>query len=227
MSRFWNGVKRLALSSALSGGPAPADGGLHPAFRLRGLIESGLPSVVFVIAFRAQGTRPAALVALVVAGLMVIERLVRRQRPHEAISGVLGVVIAVALAGGTGQAKNFFLPEVVFGLIGAAALMVSIPMGKPLLGVILGAVAPPFRGWRERPLLHRAFVHITAVAGVWALIKALILLSLYLSDDVELLAGAKLALGYPMVGVLFLYYMRVVKRALAAEATTVELVATS
>jgi hypothetical protein len=227
MSRLWEGVKRYAISAVLR--PAPAgkqtDGdektSMQHAFSVRGLVESGLPSLVFVIAFRGLGTRPAAGLALAVAGLMVLERLVRKQRVNEAISGVFGVVLAVALAGGTGDAKNFFLPEVVIGFVASAALLVSVATGKPLLGLALGAVAPPFKGWRERPLLRRAFTHITAVAGVWAAIKAFILLSIYLADNVELLATAKLALGYPMLGVLVLYYTRVVKRALVKEATDV------
>lgn len=195
------------------------DLGLHPSFTVRGLVESGLPSVVFVVAFRFAGTRPAAVLALAVALLLVVERLARRQRYQEALSGVFGVVLAVALAGGTGHAKNYFLPEVVAGLIGSAVLLGSLGLRKPLLGVVLGAVAPPFKDWRERPVLRRAFVHITFVAGVWAAIKALILLGFYLHDDVDLLAGAKLALGYPVLGVLVLYYIRVVRKALHLEGT--------
>lgn len=222
MSRLKDFVKRYALSALMRPSPAgkAADDrtSLQHAFSVRGLVESGLPSVVFVIAFRAVGTRPAALIALGVALLMVVERLARKQRINEAISGVFGVALAAALAGGTGEAKNFFLPEVVLGLAVSACLLVSIPMGKPLVGLVLGAVAPPFKDWRERPILRGAFVHITAVAGVWAAVKALILLSLYLGDNVDRLAAAKLALGYPMLGVLLAYYFRVVKKALVKEA---------
>lgn len=190
---------------------------LQHAVSVRGLVESGLPSLVFVILFRPVGTSGAAFVALGVAGAIVLERLLRRQRPHEALSGVLAVVLSVVLAVATGDAKNYFLPEVVMGLVGSLVLLGSIAIGRPLLGVLIGAVAPPLRGWRERPVIRRALVHVTAVAGVWAGIKALFLLVLYLGDSVELLAAAKLALGYPVLGVLVLYYFRVLRRALAAE----------
>jgi intracellular septation protein A len=222
MTRLRSAAKRYALAAALGGPSADAQNGLRRAFSVRGLVESGLPSVVFVVAFRFAGTRPAAVLALAVALLMVLERLARRRRVNEAVSGIFGVLLAVALSAGTGDAKNFFLPEVVLGIAVSGALLASVVMGKPLLGVVLGAVAAPFKGWQERPVLRRAFVHITAVAGVWAMVKALILLSLYLSDDVELLAGAKLALGYPVLAVLVLYYMRVVKRALLTEAGATE-----
>jgi hypothetical protein len=221
LARLGGSVKRFALASLLRGAPsdAPADdrSGLRRAFSLRGLVESGLPSVVFVATFRPLGTRSAAVLALVVAGLMVAERLARRQRVQEAVSGIFGVALSVALSAGTGEAKNFFLPEVVLGLAFSALLGISILRGKPLLGVVLGSVAAPFKGWQERPVLRRSFVHITAVAGAWAAVKALILLSLYLADNVELLAAAKLALGYPALAVLVLYYIRVVKRALVEE----------
>jgi hypothetical protein len=193
--------------------------GVHPAFTVRGLVESGLPSVVFVVALRFVGARPAAATALGVALLIVVERLSRRKRVAEAVSGVFGVVLAVALTGGTGEAKSYFLPEVVTGLVGSAVLLGSVALRKPLLGVVLGVVAPPFKDWRERLLLRRAMTHITLVAGVWAAIKAMILLGLYLADDVDLLAGAKLALGYPALGVLLLYYVRVVRNALSREGT--------
>jgi hypothetical protein len=221
---LWGGIKRYAIGAVLRPAPAgkQADGddrtSLQHAFSVRGLVESGLPSVVFVLAFKVWGTRPAAALALAVAVAMVLERLARKQRVNEALSGIVGVVLAVALAGGTGEAKNFFLPEVVLGFAVSAGLLVSVALGKPFLGVVVGAVAPPFKGWRERPVLRGAFTHITTVAGVWAGIKATILLSLYLADDVDLLATAKLALGYPMLGVLVVYYVRVVKKALVKEA---------
>jgi hypothetical protein len=222
VSRVGEFVKKYALSVLLRPAPAPKAGAektpMQHAFSLRGLVESGLPSVVFVVAFRFTGTRAAAVISLAVALLMVGERLLRKQRVNEAISGVFGVALAAALAGGTGEAKNYFLPEVVAGLAFSAVLLASVGMGKPLLGTLLGAVVPPFKDWRERPLLRKAFTHVTAVAGVWAAIKALILLSLYLADNVDLLAGAKLALGYPMLGVLVAYYWRVVKKALVKEA---------
>jgi hypothetical protein len=191
---------------------------LQHAFSLRGLVEGGLPSVVFVVAFRFTGTRPAAAIAMVVALAIVAERLARGKRWQEASSGAFGVVLAVALSAGTGEAKNFFLPEVVVGYLGSAAFGVSVFLGKPLLGILLGAVVPSLKNWRQRPVLKQAFVHITSVAAIWAAIKATILLFLYLADNVDVLAAAKLALGYPMLGVLVLYYFRVVKKALAREA---------
>ena len=224
MNRLWEGLKRYAISAVLR--PAPAGkradadtaSAMRHAFSVRGLIESGLPSVVFVIAFRFVGVRPAAMLALATAALMVVERLARKQRVNEALGGVFGVVLAVALSAGTGEAKNYFLPEVVMGLLVSVTLLVSVVLGKPLLGMAIGAVVPPCKGWRDRPVLRRALVHVTTVAGAWAGIKALILLSIYLADDVELLAGAKLALGYPMLAVLVVYYVRVVKKALVKEA---------
>lgn len=225
MNRLWEAAKRYAIGAVLRPAPAgkqpapDAKSSMQHAFSVRGLVESGLPSVVFVIAFRFAGVRPAAALALAVAGLMVLERLARKQRVNEAMGGIFGVVLAVALAAGTGEAKNFFLPEVVMGLLVSAGLLISVAVGKPVLGMAIGAVVPPCKGWRDRPVLRRALVHITTVAGVWAGIKALILLSIYLSDDVEMLAAAKLALGYPMLAVLVLYYVRVVKRALVKEAS--------
>lgn len=220
--RLWAFIKRFAVASVLgratSDAPADTTSGLRKAFSVRGLVESGLPSVVFVATFRAVGTRPAAVLALVVAGLIIVERLARRQSTQQAVSGVFGVALSVALASGTGEAKNFFLPEVVIGLAWSATLGVSVVMGKPLLGVIVGAVAPPFKGWRDRPFVRRAFVQVTAVWAVWAAIKAFILLSLYLADEVERLAAAKLALGYPAFAVLVLYAFRVVKKAVVKEA---------
>ena len=191
---------------------------LQHALSPRGLVDSALPSIVFVVLLGPLGTSPAAYWSLGVSLLLVVVRLVRRQRLVEALSGVAGVVLAVALSAGTGEAKNYFLPEVVGGLAGAAVAAGSLLVGRPLGGLIIGAVVPSFRQWRTRPLLRGAAVHVTAVAGGWALVKALLLLSLYLADEVGLLGTAKLVLGYPAALLLFAYYARVVKRALALDA---------
>jgi hypothetical protein len=190
---------------------------LRQAMTPRGLVEGALPSIVFLVLFDATGTRTAALAALGVSAVLIAVRLLRRQRLVEALSGAAGVGLAVALSVGSGEARDYFLPDVVLGLLFGTALLVSALLGRPAFGYVVAAVVPSFRGWKELPPLRRAAVRMTLVAGGWAAAKALFLLSLYLGDRVEALGVAKLALGYPALLVLVAYYAYETRRSLAAD----------
>ena len=60
-----------------------------------GMVETSLPAVAFVIAYMVSGsdTNASAIVAVVLALAISVVRLVRRESPRHALSGLVGVIV--------------------------------------------------------------------------------------------------------------------------------------
>jgi hypothetical protein len=112
----------------------------------RGMLDATLPTVAFVVANALDGLRTGIWAALGAALVVFVLRLVRRESVQQAVSGLIGVGIAVAIAAASGQARDFF----VFGILRNAAIGVlllgSILVRRPLVGVIAEFLAPSHLG---------------------------------------------------------------------------------
>ena len=112
----------------------------------RGMVDSTLPTVAFIVANAVDGLRTGIWSAVVAALLIFVLRLVRRESVQQAMSGLFAVGIAVAIAAFSGQARNFF----AFGIVRNAAiglvLLGSVPLRRPLVGVIAEFLAPSHLG---------------------------------------------------------------------------------
>jgi hypothetical protein len=184
---------------------------VHPAVaRLmggrRGIIDGALPPIVFVatnalsglVADRSTSLTLAASASVGLATVLILVRLIRRESLRQAAQGLAGLAVAVGFAVWSGEARDFFLPgmyvDAVYGLAFAASALV----GRPLVGVIYGLLFQTGGTWRHNPRLKRIFTVATlgwsAVYGVRTGVQVL----LYDADRPELLALAKLLLGWPL-----------------------------
>ena len=165
-----------------------------------GIAETSLPAVAFVIAYTASGsdTNTAAAVAVGLALLLTLARLVRRESPQHALSGLVGVGFAAFIATRSGKAENFFLPGLLANAIYGSAFLISLAVRRPLVGIIVTKLDGEGAGWRDDPGRMRAFVRATWLwAGIFVL-RLVIQLPLYLAGAVVALGIARTALSLPL-----------------------------
>lgn len=165
-----------------------------------GMLESALPAVVFVAVYSLSGsnTNLSAIVAVGLALVLTVARLVRRESPRHALSGLVGVAFAAFVATRSGRAEDFFLPGLLANAAYASVFVISIAARRPLVGVIVGALDGEGQGWRDEPDRMRAF---TRASWLWAgifLTRLAVQLPLYLAGSVVALGVAKTALGIPL-----------------------------
>jgi hypothetical protein len=166
----------------------------------RGLLDSGLPSLVFVGVYTLGGQelRPALIAALSVAALITVWRLIRRQTLLQALAGFAGVAIASFIASRTGEARNYFVTGFITNGAYLVACVVSIAVRWPLVGVVLGPLLGEGMTWRKHPERLTVYRRITWVfAGMFAL-RLAVQLYLYFQDDVLWLGVARFVMGFPM-----------------------------
>lgn len=172
----------------------------------RGLIDSGLPAVVFVgvnavvDAFTARSTAlHVAIGAAVLCGVAIIAlRLRRKETVQQAVSGFLGLAIAVFFAARSGEARDFFKPGIYINAAYGAVFLGSVFIRRPLVGAIYSALDGLGTAWREDRRLLRVF----SVATIgWALVfalRAVVQTAFYNANRPDLLAISRLLLGWPL-----------------------------
>ncbi|MGU3502052.1 DUF3159 domain-containing protein [Mycobacterium sp. C31M] len=177
---------------------APLDGLLARAGGVRGLIYSGLPVSVYAVTAAVAGRIPAVTAAVSIAALVLLWQLVRRESLRPALWGFVGVAACAGLALLTGEAKDFYLPGIWIAFIVATVLTASILIRRPLVGVVWAWVTGRDGSWRRTPRVRLAFDLVTAVMATVSWSRFLVQNHLYGSDQDELLAVARLAMGWPL-----------------------------
>ncbi len=163
-----------------------------------GMIDSGLPVVVFVIA-NAIGGLTAGIVAALVAGAAIFAfRLIRRKPVTQAVSGLLGVGIAAFIAHKSGSAGGYFQLGIWTYLVYGSLLLLSILVRMPAVGLIWEGINGRGTAWRKDRALVRTYDYATAVwVAVFAL-RYVVQSSLLDRDQIGWLGFARIAMGYPL-----------------------------
>jgi hypothetical protein len=165
----------------------------------RGLIDSGLPVVVFVAVNSFAGLQAAIWAAIGAGVLLAGLRLARHESIQQAISGFFGVLLAAFIAHRTGEAKGFFLLGIWASFAYAGVFLVSVLARWPLVGLIWEYVDGREIGtsWRQDRRLMRVYTWCTLLWVLMFLSRGLVQRYLYDQDLTGWLAVARLAMGYP------------------------------
>lgn len=160
LSGAWGrAVRAGAGGEALSGkGVLSAIGGW------RGVSETLLPGMLFLVMFTVtRDARIAAIGPAILALIAIVIRLVRREPVTSALSGAIGVGIAVAATLFTGRGSNYYVPGFWTNGLWSAGLLLSILIGWPLLGLAIGAFRGDLVGWRKDRRLKRVGTGLTVL----------------------------------------------------------------
>jgi hypothetical protein len=141
-------------------------------------------------------------VAVGLALVLTIARVVRRQSPVYALAGVAGVAVAGYVAQRTGRAEDFFLPGLLINIAYAGIYLVSILVGRPLIGLIVAGLSGGGDGsWHRDPARRRAYARASWVWVGLFLLRIAVQLPLYLAGAVVALGVARVAMGLPLFAV--------------------------
>lgn len=166
----------------------------------RGIIDSGVPTVVFVIAYLVTGQDLVpSVVAAVAAGLVIVVwRVIRREPLQQVAAGFAGVLVSAAFAKYTGKAENYFLPGFLQNLGYGLAFLVSIIVRWPLLGIAMGYLTGEGTSWRRDPALRRVYA---AASWIWVGLffgRLAVQLPLYFAGAIGALGVMKVVMGVPL-----------------------------
>lgn len=212
-SSFGGGIAR-AVRAGAEGEELSASGVLAAIGGVRGIIEAVLPSLVFLLIFiTTSDARIAAIIPGVLALLLVVIRLLQRETIVSALSGVLGVGIAVIITLITGRGVDFYLSGFVVNIVWGVGLFLSIVVGWPAIGLLIGALRGDFTGWRRDRKLRRVATWLTVLWLGLFVSRLAVQLPLYLSEQVGALGTARIVMGIPLFAIVVVVTWIAIQRA--------------
>jgi hypothetical protein len=186
--------------AAVTPGEAPTAAALWTSIGgVRGLVESLLPGLVFLVTFALTRQTVVSVVApVVVAVAFLVVRIVQRSNPQAAIAGVVGVAISAVWAIFSGNANDSFIPGMIINAVFLAACLITLLVAWPLVGLFAGALTQDLTAWRGDLAKRRTAATATWVwAGLFG-VRLAAELPLYFAQATEALAVVKLVLGVPL-----------------------------
>lgn len=165
---------------------------------VRGLLESIVPGLVFVVVFVIwRDLTPALIASAGIAVIAFLTRLVARDSLTTALGGLFGVLVGVVWAWRTGEASDFFVWGFVTNAVYLVGLLVSVLVRWPAVGAIVALLKGEWEGWRSSPAFPRYMLATWLWIGLFAA-RLAVQLPLYWADSVAWLGTARLAMGVPL-----------------------------
>ena len=166
----------------------------------RGLIDSGLPALIFLAVFNltSRDVNAAIYAAISISIVLTAIRLVRRETIQHAFSGLIGVAVCAVFSKRSGNAADFYLPGLYINVGYALLYLFTNLIRWPILGIMLGPILGENFLWRKDPARLKAYI---TAGWLWVgmfLLRVLVQYPLYKSGSVNALGSARLIMGYPL-----------------------------
>lgn len=166
----------------------------------RGILESVLPSLAFVIIFTIR-PEPLILslgVSVGLAAVFTVVRLLQKSPPSAALGGLIAAVAAAALALWTGRGADNFVPGLITNAVYGTVILVSALIGWSLIGLAVGFLMGEGTTWRSDRRKRRAYFWLGIAWAALFFARLAVQLPLYLAGDVTALGTLKLVMGLPL-----------------------------
>lgn len=165
----------------------------------RGVAESVLPSLTFVVVFTV--TQDLVLSLALSVGLAVVFtgiRLAMRSPASAAFGGLIATGAAALLALWTGRAQDNFIWGFITNGVYGTALLVSALVGWSLIGLAAGFLLGQGTSWRQDPRARRVYFWLAIAWAALFAARLAVQLPLYFAGDVTALGTLKLIMGLPL-----------------------------
>ncbi|MBS0024811.1 DUF3159 domain-containing protein [Microbacterium paraoxydans] len=166
----------------------------------RGIVESVVPSLAFVVFFTLR-PQPLILplgVSVGLAALFTIVRLLQKSPPSAALGGLIAAVAAAGLALWTGRGEDNFVPGLITNAVYGSAILVSALIGWSVIGLAAGFLMGEGTAWRADRRKRRAFFWLGIAWSALFFARLAVQFPLYLAGDVTALGTLKLVMGLPL-----------------------------
>lgn len=168
----------------------------------RGIFESVLPGLAFVLLFTFTTNLVLALVVSVgMAAVFTIIRLVQRSPAGAALGGLIATAAAAALALWTGRGQDNFVFGLITNAVYGTAFLVSALIGWSLIGLAVGFLMNDGAAWRNDPRKRRVFFWLAIAWAALFFARLAVQLPFYFAgtdEAVTTLGALKIAMGLPL-----------------------------
>lgn len=166
--------------------------------------DSVLPPVAFIILNAFTNLELALAGAIIIALLIGIYRLVRRQAWVYALGGVGGVIIAGLIAWFIGGAEGYFLPGIISGALTAVLCLISIIIKRPLVAWTSYVTRRWPLDWYWHPKVLPAYSEVTIIWTLFFALRTFLQFELFQQQAASTLGIVQLLSGWPALIILLI-----------------------
>jgi hypothetical protein len=213
-ARASGGLGRV-VEAGMSGEAVSAGGVLAVIGGWRGVVESLLPATVYLATYVfTQEPRLSAIAPIALSVLALLVRLIRREPLSAAVSGLVGVLVCAAAVMFTGEGSSYYVPGFWINAAWIAAHTVSLLVGWPLIGLLLGFFRGSLTAWRGVKPLRRAAQVCTVMWIALFAARLAVQLPLYYAGEsaIGALGIARLVMGVPLFALAAVFTWLVLSR---------------
>lgn len=166
---------------------------------MRGVVESAVPSLAFLIAYlTTDELRRSIVIAVGVALVLLVVRLVQRSTPQFVINSLLVIGVGALFASRSGEARDVFLPGILYNGAYSILLVGTILVGWPVVGFLVGSLSGDATSWHRDRALVRLCSRLTWLLALPCVLRVVVQYPLYAADEVGLLGTSKIVMGWPL-----------------------------
>ena len=165
----------------------------------RGMAEGAVPTLGFTVTYLiSHELRLGLSVGIGLAVALLLLRLVQRQSVQFVVNSLVGIGIAAIFASRTGRAEDVFLPGIIYNAVYAAAMVLSVLVRWPVVGLMLASVTGDLTSWRQDPAVVRLCSRLTWILALPCVLRVAVQYPLWVAGQVGWLGVTKIALGWPL-----------------------------
>ncbi|YCK36077.1 DUF3159 domain-containing protein [Actinomadura sp. ATCC 39365] len=170
---------------------------------VRGIIEAAVPTIAFTVSWIVtEDLKTSLIVSISLAVLLLLVRVVQRSTPQFVINSLIGIAIGAFFASRTGNAKDYFLPGILWNGAYSLGMLVSIVTRWPVVGFLIGSVTNDPVGWHKDAGVVRLCTRLTWLLMVPCVVRVAVQGPVYLfgggDEAVAALGFAKIVMGWPL-----------------------------
>lgn len=165
----------------------------------RGLAETLLPGLVFLVSFMIWQDLTLSIVAAIVVGVVFTSlRLLQKGTVVQAFSGLVGIAICAFFARSTGNALDYYVPGFLINIVSIAVVGLSLILRWPITGLLFGFIRGENLEWRAKPERRRAYMLAGWIVLALFVLRLVVQVPLYFAENLAALGATRLAMGVPL-----------------------------
>ncbi|MEU7852828.1 DUF3159 domain-containing protein [Nonomuraea sp. NPDC049141] len=170
---------------------------------VRGIIEAAVPTIAFTLSWIfTEDLKMSLIISVSLAVVLLLVRIAQRSTPQFVINSLIGIAIGAFFASRTGDAKDYFLPGILWNAGYSLAMLLSIVTRWPVVGFLIGSVTGDPTAWHKDPGIVRLCTKLTWMLLIPCVVRVAVQLPVWLfgggDEAVAALGFAKIVMGWPL-----------------------------
>ncbi|PZG10914.1 DUF3159 domain-containing protein [Nonomuraea aridisoli] len=170
---------------------------------VRGIIEAAVPTIAFTLSWIVtEDLKTSLIISVSLSVVLLLVRVLQRSTPQFVINSLIGIAIGAFFASRTGDAKDYFLPGILYNAGYMVAMLLSIVTRWPVVGFLIGSVTGDPTAWHKDPGVVRLCTRLTWLLMLPCAVRVAVQGPVYLfgggDEAVAALGFAKIVMGWPL-----------------------------